>query len=157
MRWSLIRSLVILASLAGCSSPPEPPRATASFIPNSNLVQVVVHDPKPVRTVRLVAPDGRVTAAQAINTDRFFQPPSSSSSLGLGIGGFSFGRSSAIGTGVGLGVPLGTSEPRVESVASATVPIDDLDDYRRDWQRYHIEVELGDPPEVLTLAAPPPA
>src|ERR1700710_2107990 len=86
MRWSL----VILLVLAACSSKPADPRTSASFIAGSNALQVVVRDPKPVRGVRLVAPDGAVTEASTINTDRIVDH-GGGSSVGFGLGGFSFG------------------------------------------------------------------
>jgi hypothetical protein len=151
-------SLVILAGLAACSSASHDPRAAASFISAGNAIQVVVHDPKPVRGVRLVAPGGESTAATSINTDRAFAPPGySGSSVGFGIGGFGFGRGGGVATGVGVGVPLGGGEPQVQSIATATIPLQAPEAYRKDWQLYHVEVLIGDPPEILSLPAPPPS
>jgi hypothetical protein len=153
MRWSL----VILGSLVACSSASPDPRAAASFMPDSNTLQVVVHDPKPVRGVRLVAPDGKVTEASSINTDRVFDRGGySGSSVGLGIGGFGFGRGGGVGGGVGVGVPLGGGEPPVLSAATASIPLVAPAAYRGDWQHYRIEVLIGDPPEILSVSAPAP-
>lgn len=126
---------------------------TADFIPGSNVLQVVVRDPQPVRAVRLVAPDGTVTEAGSINTDRVYDG-GSGSSLGLGLGGFGFGRGGGGGGGVGVGMPLGS--PRVHSVATATIPLAAPTAYRSDWQHYHIDVLIGDPPQIVSLNAPEP-
>lgn len=149
--------LVALCALSACTSAtPTPPRAAASIIPNSNTLQVVIHDPKPVIGVRMITADGEAVNALRIDTDRLVEPPSSAASVGFGIGGFSSGRGGGFGSGVGVGVPLGGGAPHVDSVATAMLPIDDPDGYRRDWQRYRIDVLLGNPPETLTVSAPPP-
>jgi hypothetical protein len=153
-RWQL----VALFALSACSSAtPVSPRAVASFIPNSNTLQVVVHDPKPVIGVRMITAAGKTIDAQRIDTERLVGPPSPGVSLGFGIGGFSGGRGGGVGSGVGVGVPVGGDPPSVDSVVTATFLINDPDGYRRDWQRYRIDVLLGNPPETLAVSAPPPS
>jgi hypothetical protein len=153
MRWSLI----LLGTLVACSSAAPEPLAVASFVSDGNFLQVVVRDPKPVRGVRLVAPDGRVTEASTINTDRVFDRGGSGSSVGFGLGGFGFGRGVGVGTGVGVGMPIGGSGPQVQSLVTASIPLSAPEAYRADWRHYRIEVLLGDPPEIRSLSAPPPS
>ncbi|MDB5410103.1 MAG: hypothetical protein JWL84_5015 [Rhodospirillales bacterium] len=128
---------------------------TAAVIPGSNIIQVVVQDPRPVRAVRLVASDGTVTEASSLSTDRVYDR-GSGSSLGLGLGGFGFGRGGGGGGGVGVGMPLGGSPTQVQSVATASIPLTAPAAYRSDWQRYRIDVLMGDPPQIVSLSAPEP-
>jgi hypothetical protein len=149
--------VIAVFALSACSSAvPVPPRATASVIPNSNTLQVVIHDPKPVIGVRMITAAGETVNALRMDTTRLVGPPSSGASLGFGIGGFSSGRGGGFGSGFGVGVPVGGGTPRVDSVVTATLPINDPDDYRRDWRGYRIDVLFGNPPETLTVNAPPP-
>jgi hypothetical protein len=150
--------LAALLVLSGCSSGTQAgPPTHADFIPHSNVIQVVVNDPRPVRSVQLVAPSGLATPATSINTDRAVYPGSPGASLGFGVGGFSGGHGSGFGSGAGFGLPLGGGQPATaQSIATATIPLADPADYRQNWQSYHIEIQLGDPPSLLTLGAPPP-
>jgi hypothetical protein len=105
-----------------------------------------------------------VTPASTINTERstsgggYYGGPS----VGFGLGGFSGGHSGGFGSSVGIGVPLGaggasdSGNDRVVSSAAFALP--DPAAYRANWQGYHIELQLGDPPAVrtLNLAAPQP-
>jgi hypothetical protein len=153
LRWSL----VILGTIVACSSAPPEPRATASFVSGANVLQVVVRDPKPVRGARLVAPDGTVTEASTISTDRVFDSGGyANSSVGFGVGGFIGRPGGGFGTGVGAGAPLTSGEPQTESVATASIPVGAPEAYRRNWQQYRIEVLIGDPPAILSLSAPAP-
>lgn len=150
MRWL---SVLLLGSLAGCASAPSP-TTTASFIPGSDVIQVIVHNEQPVRGVQLVAPDGTVTHATSINTDRLIEP-NSGSSVGVGIGGFGFGRGGGFGSSVGVGFPVGGGSRPVDTVASASIPV--APGYRADWQHYHIEVLVGEPSRIISIAAPQPS
>ena len=148
-----------LLVVSGCSAgAPSGPSTHAEFIPNGNFIAVVVNDPRPVHSVQLISPDGTVIDARTINTERTVAPAySPGPSLGLGVGGFNGSGSSGFGSGVGIGLPLGASQPpTTESVSTATISLPDPAGYRRDWQRYRIEVEIGAPPSILTLSAPPP-
>jgi hypothetical protein len=151
--------IAALLIVSGCTSAsPAGPQTRADFIPNSNVIQVVINDPRPVRSVQLISPNGEVIPANGINSQRTVYPGySPSPSVGLGIGGFSGGRSSAFGSGIGFGFPLGGGEPAaVQSVTTAAIPVPDLAAYSQNWQGYRIEALIGDPPTVLTLGAPPP-
>jgi hypothetical protein len=151
--------LGVLLVVSACSAgSPNGPPTHAEFVPNGNLIEVVVNDPRPVHSVQLISPDGKVIEAKTINTERTIAPAySPGPSLGLGVGGFNGSGSSGFGSGVGIGLPLGGSQPTTsESVSTATISLPDPAGYRREWQRYRIEVQIGAPPSTLTLNAPPP-
>jgi hypothetical protein len=146
-------SVLLLGSLVGCASTPPSPTTTVSFIPGSDVIQVIVHNEQPVRGIQLVAPDGTVTHATSINTDRLIEP--SGSSVGVGIGGFGFGRGGGFGSSVGVGLPVGGGGRPVDTVTSASIQVAPA--YRADWQHYHIEVLVGEPSKIISLAAPQPS
>jgi hypothetical protein len=159
----------LLVALAGCSSmngvaQGSNPSVVARFPPSggSDILQVTVTDRQPVRSVDLVGP-GETVAAYAINTEAPRYAPSGGGffpSIGIGIGGGSGG----VGGGLGIGLPLGgfgggESAPAAGAiVTNAYVKLPDRGLYLRDWQSYHIRVEIGWPPDsrVVEVAAPQP-
>src|SRR5437764_605716 len=99
--------LATLLIISGCTSGSSTgPQTRADFIPQSNVIQVVINDPRPVRSVQLISPTGEVNPATAINSERTVYPGySPSPSVGLGFGGFSGGHGGGFGSGVGFGFP----------------------------------------------------
>ncbi len=156
------KMLLALVVLCGCSSAPAGPTTHADFIPGGNVIQVIVNDPRPVHSVQLVFPTGEAIPAAQLHTERTISPGyASGPSVGLGFGSSTWsgsrGSGSGVGSSMGIGIPLGGSGPATTlSVTSATIAIADPDGYRRDWQSLRIEVQVGDPPSLLTLSAPPP-
>jgi hypothetical protein len=152
------KMLFALAVLCGCSGTPAGPTTSADFIPGSNIIQVVVNDPRPVRSIQLVSPTGEAIPADQLHTERTISPGSpSGASIGLGFGRSTWSGGSGVSSGVGIGMPLGGGEPATtQSITSATIAIADPIGYRQNWQSFRIEVQLGDPPSLLTLTAPPP-
>jgi hypothetical protein len=145
--------------LCGCSSEPAGPATSADFIPGSNVIQVIVNDPRPVHSVQLVFPTGEAIPAAQLHTERTISPGfSSGPSVGLGVGRSTWSGGSGVGTSMGIGIPLGGSSapPTSQSITSGTIAIADPEGYRRNWQSMRIEVQIGDPPSLLTLMAPPP-
>jgi hypothetical protein len=159
MRKRLFALLVLYGIvLCGCSSAPAGPATHADFLPGSNVIQVVVNDPRPVRSVQLVFPTGEAIPAAQLHTERTISPGApSGASLGLGVGRSTWSGGSSVGTGMGIGIPLGGGQPpTTESITTATIAIADPENYGRNWQSLRIEVQVGDPPSLLTLSAPPP-
>ena len=162
MRKSLILlPLFAVAAAAACSTGPAKPAVNASFIPQSNAIQVTVTGDQPLRVARLIAPTGEATPASSINTDRRVSGGGygGGPSVGFGLGGFSGSRGGGFGSGIGIGLPLGGgSDATSVVVSSAAFALPDPAGYRASWQGYRIELQLGDPPAIrtLTLAAPPP-
>jgi hypothetical protein len=154
------KTIAALIVLSACSNgAPTEPQTHADFVPNSNAIEVVVNDPRPVHSIRLISPDGDVISAADIHTERTVYPGySPGPSLGLGFGGFSSsGGGGGFGSGVGFGLPLGGGEPAAaRSITTATISLPDPAAYRQNWQRYHIEVQIGDPQSILMLDAPQP-
>jgi hypothetical protein len=169
MRNAVIACLALVA-LAACASDREraaeadKPAYSASFAPEAaDLLLVEVRDEDPVRTARLVGPDGAAIEAHAIDTERRssggggggFYP-----SVGVGVGGGSGGG--GVSTGVGIGFPIfgggGSAREEFQSVARIRLP--DPAAYRANWQNYEIRATLGegaDEHEVVIPAPEPPA
>jgi hypothetical protein len=152
------KMLFALVVLCGCSGTPVGPTTHADFIPGSNVIQVIVNDPRPVRSVQLVFPTGEAIPAAQLHTERTISPGSASGpSIGLGVGRSTWSGGSGVGSSVGIGMPLGGSAPATtQSITTGTIAIADPDGYRQNWQSLRIEVQIGDPPSLLTLSAPPP-
>jgi hypothetical protein len=161
----ILLPLLAAAATAACSSGPAEPAANASFIPQSNAIQVTVTGGQPLRIAQLIGPAGEVTPASSINTERRSSGGSyygGGPSVGFGLGGFGGSRGGGgFGSSIGIGIPLGggASDPGYDRVvSSAAFALPDPVGYRSTWQSYRIELQIGDPPAVrtLTLAAPPP-
>jgi hypothetical protein len=111
-----------------------------------------------LRSADLVAPNGRTTAAQSI----LAQPAASSSisavlpTTGVTVLGGVAGNppgSAPVGAGVQSESTL------LATLSTATITLPDPMAYRRDWRRYRIRLNLGDPPGVdrREIAAPAPS
>ena len=166
MRNAVIACLA-LAALSACASDRNSTGAeaaksdyAASFAPEAaDLLLVEVRDQDPVRAARLVAPDGSVYEAHAIDTDRIrgsggggFYP-----SVGVGVGG---GSNSGVSTGVGIGFPIfgggGGGAGRTEYRSTARIRVPDLAAYRANWQKYELRVTLGEGAEEHQVVIPAP-
>ncbi|WP_374373810.1 hypothetical protein [Dongia sp.] len=125
----------------------------------NDVITVTVSDPLPAKAARLMAPDGQVTQAIAIDTERHMAHEDNGlrPSIGVGVAG---GSSSNLSTGIGIGFPLfGAGETRTYSVTESriTFRLPDPAEYRRDWQRYAIAVDLDDGVNRRTFQMLPPA
>jgi hypothetical protein len=164
----LVLSLFFLAACGAAGLPPLPThRVSASFPPPSlvntgpaDVIVVDALDRLPLRRAELVAPDGRITPAGAIEVNpapgfRKYQAPAA----------FPYGGAFS---GVGpreelLPVPVGAA-PQIDSRllamhSIATIALPDPAAYARDWRRYRIRLTYGTPPAPLeseTIAAPAP-
>jgi hypothetical protein len=124
-----------------------------------DIITVTVSDPLPAKAARLVAPDGKITQAIAIDTERHMahEDQGMRPRIGVGVAG---GSSSNISTGIGIGFPLfGAGESQTYSVTESriTFRLPDSAAYRRDWQRYAIAVDLDDGVNRRTFQMLPPA
>jgi hypothetical protein len=158
-----MRSLVSLlaAALVACADDGLAPVATdqvrARFPPGGvvDVIEVDAVDRLPLRRAELIAPDGRAAPASYLNVnpspDITFDPEFASSP------GYGFGSGN-----IGPRLTVGGAQQRVAvlaMVSTASIPLPDPVEYRRDWRGYHIRLDFGDPPgEVKTreLVAPEP-
>lgn len=149
--------------------PPLPAASTSDSVPQyegtqatlaNDLITVTVSDPLPAKAARLVAPDGTLTEALAIDTERNLSREDNSLRPRIGVGAVGGSGGGGISTGIGIGFPLfGASESRTYSVTESriTFRLPDAAAYRRDWQRYAIAVDLDDGVNRRTFQMLPPA
>ena len=163
----VVPGLVPLVLLAACQTgaPPPAPAPLAELragFPPGGVADTIVIDTVerlPLRAADLVAPDGAVTPASYVNVaDR----PR-----------FATGQSVAVDPWHGAipgnsGIPAMAladaqasaamrSQAQVLAIAStADIPLPDPVAYRHDWQRYHIRLTFGTPPQVETRDIPAP-
>jgi hypothetical protein len=163
-----IVSLVFaLIALAACGDTGLPPVATdqirARFPPGGvvDVIEVDAVDRLPLRKAELVSPDGQATSASYLNVipspgitlDREFS--------GSPFAGNTFGYGNVTPNLAAPGF-AGAPQQRVAilaMVSTASIPLPEPVEYRRDWRSYRIRLNFGDPPgtvETRELAAPEP-
>lgn len=144
---------------APAASDSLPQYAGAEAAVANDLVTVTVNDPLPARAARLIAPDGTITQAHAIDTtrDMAHEDDGFGPRVGVGVAG---GSSGGVSTGFGIGFPLfgdGDSKTYATTESRISFRLKDLADYRRNWQRYAIAVDLDDGVNRRSFQMLPPA
>jgi hypothetical protein len=163
-----VLAILTIFLLVACADEGLPPLAGDQVhvrFPAGGVVDVIEVDAVnrlPLRRVELIAPDGLATPASYLNVD---SSPSVTSYQGLPnrpYPGDTFGVGNIV-AGVPLSAPTGgASQQRAAffvMVSSASIPLPDPVEYRRDWQSYRIRLSFGDPPgEIQTqeVDAPQP-
>jgi len=158
-RLASLLPLLLLAACEGGSGPsPLPVESVSASFPPHGLAEVILIDavdPLPLRIAELIAPDGRVTMADAIDVT-----PQPGFAGGQNTGGDPTGGGL---TDLTLPDPIAPgirSEGRLLiTISKAQIPLPDPVAYRHDWQRYRIRLEFGTPPgriETRQIAAPEP-
>lgn len=159
-----VLALTLLA-LSGCgynSAAPggieESVRSTLSA-EDESIIIVTVTDPLPVAAARLIAPDGSITEAFAIDRDRqtYSEGGGVRPNVGVGVSGGSIG---GVSTGIGIGFPIfssggGATHRITESRVQLRIP--DPAAYRQNWQRYVLAVDLDDGVNRRAFQTVPPA
>jgi hypothetical protein len=151
-------SLLTVLLLAACADTGLQPSATdqirVRFPPGGvvDVIEIDAVDRLPLRKAELVAPDGQTTPASYLNV---------SSPSGV-VFNQELTNTPYAGNAVALGLTAGATQQRVAVLAivsTASIPLPDPVEYRRDWQGYRIKLDFGDPPdgvETRELAAPEP-
>jgi hypothetical protein len=160
--------LLMLALVAACSPetglPPLPTdQVRARFPPGGvvNSIEVDAVDRLPLRTAELVSPDGQATPASYLHVSAspsvtFYQrqidTPYEGNLFGIG--------NVAPVPAVVTGAPQGEAQ-LLAMVSSASIPVPDEIEYRRDWRSYRIFLSFGDlagevERRVLPAPEPPP-
>lgn len=124
-----------------------------------DIVTVTVSDPLPVKEARLIAPDGSIVTASTIDGERLMTHEDNGLRPRIGVG-VSGGSSGGVSTGIGIGFPLfPTGESKTYSVTRSriTFRLADPADYRQNWQRYAIAVDLDDGVNRRSFQMLPPA
>ena len=155
---------ILLAACGDSGLAPVPSDQIRASFPPGGVVDVIEVDTVnhlPLRSAALIAPDGQVTEASylAVNPS-----PSATSYLALPTSPYA-----AIATGVGnlttgLTPTVSTGSPQQQVtlqtvVSTASLPLPDPVDYRREWRDYRIRLDFGIPPgetETREVAAPEP-
>lgn len=165
-----VLAILTIALLAACADDGLPPLAGDQVhvrFPAGGVVDVIEVDAVnrlPLRKAELIAPNGLATPASYLNVN---SSPSVTSYRALP-NRASAGDIFAVGNSA-AGVPLsaltgGAPQQRAAffaMVSSASIPLPDPVEYRRDWQSYRIRLSFGDPPgeletqEVETPEPPP--
>jgi hypothetical protein len=160
--------LLLLAVVSACASegglaPLPTDQVRARFPPGGvvNSIEIDAVDRLPLRTAELVAPDGQATPASYLHVSAspsvtFYQREIDTPYEGnvSGIHG------SALVPGVVTGAPQGDAQ-LLAMVSTASIPLPDEIEYRRDWRSYRIFLSFGDlagevERRVLPAPEPPP-
>jgi hypothetical protein len=162
-------SLIVLTflALAGCGYNSAPPGgidesvSTVISAEDATVIVVTVSDPLPVKSARLIAPDGQVTEAFAIDRDRqsYSDGGGVRPNVGVGVSG---GSNGGVSTGIGIGFPIfssggGGGATRRITESRVQIRIDDPAAYRLNWQRYTLAVDLDDGVNRRQFQTVPPA
>lgn len=167
----IVIALLMLAVLTACGaesglSPLPTDQVRARFPPGgvANVIEIDAADRLPLRTAELVAPDGQATPASYLHVDpspsvtfyqRFPDSPYGGGTFGLGdlAAGVPFPADLA-------GAPQGDAK-LLAMISTASIPLPDEVEYRREWRSYRIFLSFGDMPgeverRVLPAPEPPP-
>jgi hypothetical protein len=160
-----ILTIVLLAACAdGGLSPLANDQVRVRF-PAGGVVDVIEVDAVnrlPLRSAELVAPDGKATPASYLNVNpspsiTSYEELPNDPYAGLGVGNTTPGVSLPALTG-------GSPQQRatlLAMISSASIPLPDPVEYRRNWRNYRIRLSFGDAPNgvetrEVDAPAPPP-
>jgi hypothetical protein len=140
-----------------------PDRVSARFPPGGvvNVIEIDAVDRLPLRAAELISPDGQATAASYLHVNpspsatfyqRHFDPSYEGDIAGIS----NFAPVPAIVPGV----PQGDVK-FLAMVSTASIPVPDEIEYRRDWRGYRIFLSFGDlanevERRILPAPEPPP-
>ncbi len=160
--------LLTLALAASCSPesglPPLPTdQVHARFPPGGvvNSIEIDAVDRLPLRTAELVSPDGQATPASYLHVNSSPSVTFYQRQIDTPYEGNIFGiHSVAQVTAVATGAPQGDAQ-LLAMVSTASIPLPDEIEYRRDWRSYRIFLSFGDlagevERRVLPAPEPPP-
>jgi hypothetical protein len=160
-----ILTVLLLAGCWGASAPPPQQSVISRFVTGSpDQITATITDPLPVKAATLRMPDGQTLVAQQIDKERNVYSERSGHYGGPGFGvGVAGGSNGGVSSGIGFGIPLGggggyggtRSHSMTTSTVTFTVP--DMAAYRRDWQRWVLQIELDDGANRRSIETLPPA
>jgi hypothetical protein len=160
--------LLMLALVPACApdsglTPLPADQVSARFPPGGvvNSIEIDAVDRLPLRTAELVSPDGQATAASYLHVNpspsvTFYQRRIDTSFEG---NMFGIGNGAPV-PAVVAGVPQGDVK-FLAMVSTASIPVPDEIEYRRDWRSYRIFLSFGDlanevERRILPAPEPPP-
>jgi hypothetical protein len=159
-----IMSFVLLGACGDGGLAPVPSNQIRAWFPPGGVVDVIEVDTVnhlPLRSAELIAPDGQLTQASylAVNpspstTSYLALPTSPYATTVTGVGTIDAGLTSTVSSGAPQ------QQVTLQTVVStASLPLPDPVDYRREWRNYRIRLDFGIPPgdtDTRELAAPEP-
>lgn len=167
----VVAVLLPLGALAACGggAPPLTPEAApasaqvqASFPPHG-IVDTITLDAVyrlPLRTAVLIAPDGRTTPANYLNSDAASSNETGQRAARFWNNAVTGGNAvAALTQNAGAGAAPEARTQLLAIVSTADIPLPDPVAYRRDWRHYRIGLTFGTPPgavESEEIAAPAP-
>jgi len=160
--------MLTVALVAACApesglAPLPTDQVRARFPPGGvvNSIEIDAVDRLPLRTAELVSPDGQATSASYLHVNpspsvAFYQRQIDTPYEG---NIFGFGNLAPVPSVVS-GAPQGDAQ-LLAMVSTASIPIPDEIEYRRDWRSYRIFLSFGDlagevERRVLPAPEPPP-
>lgn len=155
--------LILLAACAGSGPTPLPSDAVRVSFPAHGIadqIEIEAVGRLPLRQAALIAPDGKATAANAIEAH-----PSDTLTASQSVANRPYAGTLTGPAGAQPSVPLPAgaapqSQTRLLAmVSTASIALPDPVAYRNNWRRYRIELRFGSPPgpiESKTLPAPKP-
>ena len=158
-------SILLFTLLAACGdaglAPVPSDQVRASFPPGGvvDVIEVDTVNHLPLRSAGLIAPDGQVTQASYLTvnpspraTSYLALPTSPYAATATGVGNLTAGLTPTVNTG------SPQQQVTLQTVVStASLPLPDPVDYRREWRDYRIRLDFGIPPgETETREVPAP-
>lgn len=160
--------LLMLALVSACApegglAPLPTDQLRARFPPGGvvNSIEIDAIDRLPLRTAELVSPDGQTTPASYLHVNPSPSVTFYQREIDTPYEGNTFGIHGAVPVPAVLtGAPQGDAQ-LLAMVSTASIPVPDEIEYRRDWRGYRIFLSFGDlagevERRVLPAPEPPP-
>jgi hypothetical protein len=163
-----VLTVLTIILLAACADGGLPPLASDQIrvrFPAGGVVDIIEVDAVnrlPLRKAELIAVDGRATPASYLNVN---PSPGVTSYQGLPNGpyaGDAFGVGNIAADMPSLALTGGAPQQRaafLAMISTASIPLPDPVEYRRDWRSYRVRLSFGDAPgevETREMDAPEP-
>jgi hypothetical protein len=163
----LLLSLLLVGACETGGAPPSQPLTAAALragFPARGIADTIVvsaADRLPLRAAELVAPDGTATAASSIDvTDTPAARTGQTAAATLWQSSASGpGGAPALAAASSQAGALGGQVQLLAILSTADIALPDPVAYRHDWQKYHLRLTFGTPPDPLEtrdIPAPEP-
>jgi hypothetical protein len=165
----IFAALLVVTGLSGCwgggdnaASGPVPQESVTSrfFAGTPSTIEMVIVDPLPVESARLITADGTMLAAKEIVREKNAYADEGDNLPHVAVGAQG-GSQTRVTTGIGIEFPFlggGGSQPRAVSMTTSriTFMVPDRAVYEESWQRWVLHVDLSDGTNRRTIETLPP-